>query len=316
MYFGMRSCIFIFLVSFSNTAAFFEPTIAGIGVVGAAIGSAFWYSRGSPCYSDTKEKAVDVARNLSKTLTDGIFGQHLVEKLVVPGIKSHLAQSQPSKALVLSFHGLPGTGKNYVARFIAESMYPDQGMASPHVHHIIAGLKFPFVSQSELYRSQVQELITSSIASCPRSLVIDGIKPFIDYHESINGQDYRKAIFIFLSNTGGKQITSFIHELWSYGSRREDILYEDLENLIVRGAFNEDGGLQSSNIIEQHLVDHYRRHVRMCIEKEAKDRVYGLLESEKNKILNSLQYWPDAKSGIYSTSGCKRIAKKLDLILG
>ena len=35
--------------------------------------------------------------------------------------------------------------------------------------------------------------------------VIDAVKPFIDHHETVGGVDFRRCIFIFLSNTGGKE---------------------------------------------------------------------------------------------------------------
>ena len=48
--------------------------------------------------------------------------------------------------------------------------------------------------------------------------------------------------------------------------------YRDLEGLIAKGAFSEDGGLHHANVIEKSLVDHFvpflpieRRHVKQCI---------------------------------------------------
>ena len=54
------------------------------------------------------------------------------------------------------------------------------------------------------------------------------------------------------------------------------IYFRDFEGLITRGAFNEVGGLQHSNVIEKSLVDHFvpflpmeKRHVKQCILVEA-----------------------------------------------
>ena len=56
-------------------------------------------------------------------------------------------------------------------------------------------------------------------------------------------------------------------------------LIRDLEGLIAKGAFSEDGGLHHANVIEKSLVDHFvpflpieRRHVKQCI----------LVETEKH----------------------------------
>ena len=47
--------------------------------------------------------------------------------------------------------------------------------------------------------------------------LIDTIKPYIDHYPEINGVDYRKSMFIFLSNTGGNDITRKTLEHWEAG---------------------------------------------------------------------------------------------------
>jgi len=100
--------------------------------------------------------------------------------------------------------------------------------------------------------------------------VIDGIKPFIDHYERVDGLDFRKSIFIFLSNTGGKEITKKALEHWESGRSREELTYHHLEEIVNKGAFNEKGGLYKAGIVEKSLVDVYvpflpleRRHVKL-----------------------------------------------------
>ena len=100
--------------------------------------------------------------------------------------------------------------------------------------------------------------------------VIDGIKPFIDHYERVDGLDFRKSIFIFLSNTGGKEITKKALEHWESGRSREELTYQHLEEIVNKGAFNEKGGLYKAGIVEKSLVDVYvpflpleRRHVKL-----------------------------------------------------
>ena len=78
---------------------------------------------------------------------------------------------------------------------------------------------------------------------------------------------------MFLSNTGGREISNVAYQAWTDGKDRESIEYKDLEHLIRKGAFNEKGGLHKSNVVDRHLVDFYvpflpleRVHVRQCIE--------------------------------------------------
>ncbi len=46
-----------------------------------------------------------------------VFGQHIAVGVVSRALRSHLRKEAPAKALVLSFHGWTGGGKNYVARW-------------------------------------------------------------------------------------------------------------------------------------------------------------------------------------------------------
>jgi hypothetical protein len=75
-------------------------------------------------------------------LNNHLFGQHLVRDVVVRSLRSHLRHEEPRKALVLSFHGWTGSGKNYVAKFIADGLYA-KGMRSGAVHLFISTLHFP-----------------------------------------------------------------------------------------------------------------------------------------------------------------------------
>ena len=49
--------------------------------------------------------------------------------------------------------------------------------------------------------------------------------------QNIDGVDYRKNIFLFLSNTGGKEITQTAPDIWNMGKEREQISVMDLEHL-------------------------------------------------------------------------------------
>lgn len=49
--------------------------------------------------------------------------------------------------------------------------------------------------------------------------------------QSINGVDFRKSIFIFLSNTGGRLLTEKTLEAWRDRSR-EEITSQELEELV------------------------------------------------------------------------------------
>merc|ERR1712098_93276 len=83
--------------------------------------------------------------------------------------------------------------------------------------------------------------------------------------------------------------------------------------------FNELGGLHHSTVIDSSLIDVYvpflpleRKHVKLCVEKEARERNLSMTSDQVSKVVDSLTYWPQETS-LYSTTGCKRISNKLDL---
>ena len=64
---------------------------------------------------------------------------------------AHVQARQPCKALVLSFHGPTGTGKNLVSRIIVEKMYR-YGIQSGNVSFVSATKEFPHVHMISSYK--------------------------------------------------------------------------------------------------------------------------------------------------------------------
>lgn len=71
--------------------------------------------------------------------------------------------------------------------------------------------------------------------------VLNGIKPMLDHRYDVDGVDYTKAVFIFLSNTGSDVIREHYQDLYLEGKHREDMKMSDFESYIQKGAFNELG---------------------------------------------------------------------------
>lgn len=269
---------------------------------------------------------------LYSTLKLKLHGQPLVRQIVVPYIVSHRKSEDPRKALVLSFHGWTGGGKNFVSKIIAENLFT-KGMKSNYVHLFIARRDFPYHDKVDEYKKTLQEKIEKSVKECERTLfifdeiddippgLIDALKPYIDFHEHIDGVDYRKAIYIFLSNTGGNGITKIVYDFWKLGKSRDTITLKDMESLVQKGAFNEIGGLKNSEIIAKHLIDAYvpffpleRQHIKLCAKDDliAKGRKYD--EEIANNLADEMTYFP-SDSKLFSISGCKLVTQKVDLLL-
>ncbi|KAJ8945873.1 hypothetical protein NQ318_002713 [Aromia moschata] len=272
-------------------------------------------------------------KKLRQVLKQRVYGQHLVET-VVDALAGHLnPKYAPPKALVLSFHGWPGSGKNYVSKFIAESLYK-YGTKSKYVHHFIGRLHFPLVSEAKTYQDNLHSWLKSNITNCARQLfifdevdkmpptVLDAIKPMIDYRDIVDGVDYTRSVFIFLSNTGSGLINEHYEELWNRGRQREDVTLNDFELMISKGAFNEEGGFYLSDTIKSNLIDHYipflpmqEKHVIECIKDEFRQRDVNYPNPQHIKqVLEFIEWGPDTTK-LFSKTGCKRISSKVMLLV-
>lgn len=84
------------------------------------------------------------------------FGQHLAEISMQKSLKSFF-KHKPQKALVMSFNGLTGSGKNFLTNIIANSTYKE-GMNSKFVHLYNGMRDFPHKKKVSEY--QVIETFT------------------------------------------------------------------------------------------------------------------------------------------------------------
>lgn len=131
--------------------------------------------------------------------------------------------------------------------------------------------------------------ITSAIASCQQSLfvfdevekmpagVFESIATLLDHHSHVGGVDFRKAIFIFLTNSGGEHIANALHDIMEDGTYRESTTLKDFEFIAEVAAYNVDGGLKQASIITSGLIDVFlpflpleRRHIAECVRAEYK----------------------------------------------
>ena len=147
---------------------------------------------------------------LDTSLNAQLHGQHLAKSIISKLVRKHMKNSNPEKALVLSFHGWTGSGKNFVSEILAKNIFRrfrDNGK-SDFIHKIIC-THFN-TNDKQLMRQWIKDNVTTAVKTCQRSLfvfdeidklpngVIDAIKPYIDYNNEVDSVDYRKSIFIFL----------------------------------------------------------------------------------------------------------------------
>jgi len=89
-----------------------------------------------------------------------LMGQPLAHNLVLKSISAHINSETPSKALVLSLHGSTGTGKNFVAQHIVESLYKE-GYKSKYARLYVASRDFRHNDEESL--RQYKDRLTHDI---------------------------------------------------------------------------------------------------------------------------------------------------------
>ena len=81
----------------------------------------------------------------------------MAKEIVVQAVRGFLQSPRPQKALVLSFHGWSGTGKNFVARMLASHLYQD-GPKSQCVRVFISLFHFPHHKYVDSYEVRASDL--------------------------------------------------------------------------------------------------------------------------------------------------------------
>lgn len=317
----------IFLIIAHTTNAFIDPFSIAVG--SAAIGGISW---GYNYYNS--EKCTDYwipmdVVPLGVELQKDLFGQHIVYDQVIRALVSHIRHLKYSrKPLIMSFHGTPGVGKNFVADKIAKALYR-KGLESRFVHKFSGRLHFSEEGRAVEYSRQLRELIPQYVRDCERSLfifdevdsmpkgVFDTITALFDHHERIDGVDFRKSIFIFLSNHGGVELADKLYDLYrNKHLDREETNMQHYEKVLELAVFNKVGGLQHAKSIENSLIDHYvpflpleKRHVHQCIEAEF--RRLGRRPSEEE--IQSMFEIVTFEKNLFAKNGCKRLTKKAEI---
>lgn len=261
-------------------------------------------------------------------LRRNVFGQPLALDIILQSLHYHYKNKRnPTKPLVLSFHGPPGVGKNFVSQMILKNMFR-KGSKTEYVHFFRGSIDFSVNRDIYTYKENIIKIIKSKAEECNRSIfifdevekmpkgILSVLRSFLDKHDSIGGIDYRNTIFIFLSNVGGSAITEKALWLWRKGVPREEFKIEDFDKLIMKAAYNEEGGFHGSDIVRSHMVNFFipflpleRKHVLQCLERDVSNMGQVMSDELANQVLEQLTFKPEPEE-IFANNGCKLLSEK------
>ncbi|XP_065657496.1 torsin-3A-like isoform X2 [Hydra vulgaris] len=284
------------------------------------------FCKNNECCND--QWLIEDLSGLENELNEKVFGQHLANKIVSEAVKSHIKNKDPKSPLVMSFHGKTGTGKTFVSHIVANSLFK-KGIESKFFQCKVPAIHFKNNNLKECKDELIKHIQYNS-EQCYRMLFVfdefdfmpvglsDVMTPYLDYHAAVDGRDYRKNIFIFLSNVAGDMISNYIVRHYKSNRSRESIVSKDLEKYIANIALNSKGGFNDSKIFKKKLVNVYvpflpleKKHVKQCAEAEMKNNNYSFKKSTLEAIADDLYYFPD-ETPSFSVQGCKTVAGKVN----
>ncbi|XP_040462914.1 prosalusin [Falco naumanni] len=268
-------------------------------------------------------------RGLECDQATNVVGQPLVRQQVVPAVREFLQNPHPAKPLVMSFHGSTGTGKTYVSSMLVRYLFQG-GLQSPYVHQFSPIVHFPHAERLEQYKENLKHWIQGNLTNCGRSAflfeemdkmhpgLIDVIMPFLGPSWVVYGTNYRKAIFIFISNAGGELINKMTLDLWHAHKDREEISMQDLVPAISKAVFeNPQSGFWKSGIINDSLIDFVvpflplkHHHVKQCVISELVQQGLEVRPGIVQEVADSIPYFPEEEK-IFSSTGCKTVTSRI-----
>ncbi|KFW92227.1 Torsin-3A, partial [Phalacrocorax carbo] len=282
-------------------------------------------------------------------LNKQLHGQHLAKEIVVQAVQGFLQSPQPQKALVLSFHGWSGTGKNFVARMLASHLYRD-GLKSKCVRVFISLFHFPHHKYMDSYKAQLKKQISETVQLCKQSLFIfdeaeklhfsllDAIKPFMARYDNKGQADYRRSIFLFLSNLGGNAINEVALDFWRAGRAREEISMEQPPQkdkpCLAEGCLRSDEASEvcfillfgaenyaRSHLLEENLIDFFvpflpleYPHVKLCARDAFLARGLPYTEAALDEVARMMVFVPKEEK-LFSAQGCKSVSQRINYFL-
>ncbi|XP_004478284.1 torsin-3A [Dasypus novemcinctus] len=293
-----------------------------------------WYCSFQDCCDSGDCRISNNFTGLEWDLRVRLHGQHVARELVLRTVRGHLETPRPDKALALSFHGWSGTGKNFVARMLAENLYRD-GLESDCVKVFIAMLHFPHPKYVELYEERLTGQIRETQQRCRQTLFIfdeaeklhpgllEALAPHLERWDpqGLKAESPR-TIFIFLSNLGGNIINEVVLNLLKGGQSREDITMEHLEpHFQAEILESTDSGFGRSRLVKESLIDFFvpflpleYRHVRLCARDAFLSQELPYTEAALDEIAKMMVYVPKEEQ-LFSSQGCKSISQRINYFL-
>ncbi|KAM4695670.1 torsin-4A [Rhinophrynus dorsalis] len=256
---------------------------------------------------------------LEKTIQREVFGQKLATEKVMELLKDYLATHYHNKPLVISFNGPSGVGKSHMGRLLAKhfrSVMDNDFVLQYYVMHNcpkdnnivtcqneLTGMISDMISRAEI-EEKIPIFIFDEMEHMPLVL-LDVLKGYFQLNQS---NEYLNAVYILISNIGGRDITKFVLH-----NASSDFLNvpQGLHNLVLTSLRQHHSVWDVAEIVPFTLLE--KRHILNCFLDELLRE--GLYPDNSNieKLAGQLNYYTK-ENREYSVTGCKQVVTKVNLL--
>ncbi|XP_068095763.1 torsin-3A [Hyperolius riggenbachi] len=283
------------------------------------------YTRVTDLTDPTQRAVTNNITGLHWDLERRVHGQHQAVKQILSSLERFLQEDgNTHQPLVLSFHGWTGTGKNLVARIMAENLY-HLGLRNRCTKVFIPQLHFPHQSHVESYKVQLGKQMREISSRCAQPLFVFDeadklpaalLEPLLPLLRPAEDHPAR-SIFIFLSATGSSAINEVTLNFWRAGRHREEITLDDMDRPLKTAIRRSEDYFLPWHLLQEGLVSDFvpflpleRAHVRLCVRDVFTARGLSYTESSVESLLQELVFVPKDER-IFSAQGCKKVAQRI-----
>jgi ATP-dependent Clp protease ATP-binding subunit ClpA len=266
-----------------------------------------------------QEYAVEAAMQL--------FSAHL-DRVNLQSSSNSLASVGNYKPLVISMHGMTGTGKTLMSQLISRSFYPSPSASVAHILRF-HGMQFNSQHNTEEQLDYLKKSIAKAIQSCAQTIVIfeelhymhpeilNKLLYFFDYGANIENSDGTQAIYIFTSNIAGQTIQKLAWEAAQQNIARINIPHALVEQKIKQSLRQQN---QLNLLLNHAIVDSFvpffplfKSHVKQCFKLQLEQNSAQMARQNQVKSLQFageiLEFAASKLSyiGPVSRDGCKPV---------
>ncbi|XP_025905363.1 torsin-4A [Nothoprocta perdicaria] len=259
---------------------------------------------------------------LEKTMHREVFGQNAAVESIMELLKDYLATHIHNKPLIISLNGPGGVGKSHVGWLLAKHfrsvMDNDFVLQYFVMHHCPSGVS-ELTCQIDLSekisdmvtRAEIEEKIPLFIldeVELMSPVLLDTLSRFFEPNQT---NEFLNAIYILISNIGGNEITKFVIQNASTELLHQQRGVEELLKIIQPLLIQAHPLWKSADIVPFVLLE--KSHVINCFLEEM--RREGLYPDQNHieNLASQLSYYTTGDKQ-YSTTGCKQVVAKVNLL--